>query len=122
MTIVYLDDDKIQHLLMKKLIKLNLPGSTSEFFENADELSNWLKENHADLILSDLNLEGGSGWDFVADFISNSDAPIVFITGHVSSDDLKKSTQFSRVKGVLEKPLSKDDWELISSLVTPEKD
>ncbi|SHO63229.1 response regulator [Algoriphagus zhangzhouensis] len=120
MTIVYLDDDKIQHLLMKKLIKLNLPGSTSEFFENAEELNNWLQGNSASLILSDLNLEGGSGWDFVEEFISNSEAPIVFITGHVSSDDLKKSSQYSRVKGVLEKPLSKENWELILELVSSE--
>lgn len=116
-SIIYLDDDLIQHMLMKKLLKIHIPGSSTEFFHEPEKLKIWLQENKADLILSDLNLEGESGWDLVEDFMKISDAPIVFITGHASPDDKKKAKNFPQVKQVLEKPLEKEDWEKIASLI-----
>jgi DNA-binding response OmpR family regulator len=85
--LVYLDDDKIQHLLMRKLIKIYLPNCTVDFFSEPESLSSWLEENQVDLILSDLNFERSSGWDWVADFSSKSSAPVVFITANSSPDD-----------------------------------
>ena len=74
-SIIYLDDDMIQHMLMKKLLKIHIPESNTQFFHEPEKLKIWLQENKADLILSDLNLEGESGWDLVEDFTKISDAP-----------------------------------------------
>lgn len=115
--LVYLDDDKIQHLLMKKLLKIHLPNSTVEFFSEPQQLDLWLAENQADLILSDLNFEASSGWDWVAKFSSKSAAPIVFITANSSPDDHRKLGEFPTVKWVIEKPISAEDWASIGSLI-----
>ncbi len=114
--LVYLDDDKIQHLLMRKLIKIYLPACTVEFFSEPERLDSWLAENHADLILSDLNFETSSGWDWVAGFSSKSAAPIVFVTANSSPEDRRKATEFSRVKGLMEKPISEEDWSMLAGL------
>ena len=115
--LAYLDDDKIQHLLMRKLIKIYLPNCTVDFFSEPENLSSWLEENQVDLILSDLNFETTSGWDWVADFSSKSSAPVVFVTASSSPEDRQKAREFSSVKGVMEKPISEEDWDSIAGLI-----
>ena len=115
--LAYLDDDKIQHLLMRKLINIYLPNCTVDFFNEPEKLSLWLEENQVDLILSDLNFETTTGWDWVADFSSKSSAPVVFVTANSSPDDRQKATEFSSVKGVMEKPISEEDWGTLGSLL-----
>lgn len=116
-TIVYLDDDKIQHLLMRKLIKIHFPESQVEFFSSPEDVEVWLQSNHADLILSDLNLDGESAWDWVPNFLKISSAPIIFITGHVGLNDKKNGEKYPQVLALYEKPLADDDWrEIVSSI------
>lgn len=115
--LVYLDDDRIQRLLMIKLVKIHLPHCTTEFFSEPEQLSVWLNENQVDLILSDLNFEGSNGWDWVTEFASKSAAPIVFVTANSTQEDRRKVSEFSNVKSVIEKPISEDNWQEISDLI-----
>lgn len=116
--IVYLDDDLVQHILMKKLMKIHLPEWTSEFFSNPQELTNWLAEKQTDLILSDLNLENGSAWNWIERFTEISAAPLVFLTAHATPDDLAKMTDFPQVKMIFEKPLAEYDWQKIAGIIS----
>lgn len=116
-SIVYLDDDKVQHLLMKKMVKIHLPDSSIEFFNSPENLSQWLQENEAKLILSDVNFEGSSAWDWLEDFASKTDAPVVLLTAYASQEDLRKAGDFSRLKAIWEKPLSPENWKKISSWI-----
>ncbi|WP_026952077.1 response regulator [Algoriphagus mannitolivorans] len=116
--IVYLDDDRIQHLLMKKIIKIQLPEWTSENFSQPEELCDWLATNETDIILSDLNLENSSAWDWVDKFQKISAAQIVFLTAHASPEDFQKQEQFMNVKFIFEKPLSGENWEEIKGMIS----
>lgn len=118
--LVYLDDDRIQHLLMKKMTKIFLPDCKAEFFTEPQSLSSWLGENRTNLIVSDLNLEGDSGWEWVAEFASKSAAPIVFVTASASPEDRLKAAGFSTVKSVMEKPLSEENWQQLADLIQGE--
>ena len=116
--IVYLDDDRIQHLLMKKIIKIQLPEWSSENFSQPEELCEWLSKNEADVILSDLNLENTSAWAWVNKFKDISNAQIVFLTAHAAPDDFEKLGQFANVKFIFEKPLTEENWAEIKGLVS----
>ncbi len=116
--LVYLDDDRIQHLLMKKLTKIHLPDSTVEFFSEPEVLCSWLEKNDLDLILSDLNFEHSSGWDWVVDFGLKTTAPIVFVTASASVEDQRKLGRFPSVKRIIEKPVSAENWSELKELIS----
>ncbi|TFV93140.1 response regulator [Algoriphagus kandeliae] len=111
--LLFLDDDRIQHLLMRKLFQLHLPNWDYEFFENAQAAKTWLSQNPVELIISDLNLETESGWDFAAEISTFSNAPLVFLTSNISPEDSQKKVQFSQVKLLLEKPLNESGFAQI---------
>lgn len=115
--LVYLDDDRIQHLLMKKLIKIYLPGCSVEVFSEPEALDAWLADHQPDLILSDLNFETSSGWDWVESFAAKSSSPIVFVTASCSPEDRRKAANFAEVKAVIEKPISEENWKMLEALI-----
>ena len=116
--LVYLDDDRIQHLLMKKLMKIHLPDCSVEFFSEPEILLSWLEENDPDLILSDLNFEHSSGWDWMDEFASHTNAPIIFVTANSSVEDKKKLASFPLVKRIIEKPISAENWDELKQLIS----
>jgi CheY-like chemotaxis protein len=116
--IAYLDDDQIQHLLVRKLIKIHLPNCTSEFFSEPESLEAWLNNNPVDLIISDINFGDSSGWDWVEIFSAKTAAPIVFVTASCLPEDRRKINEFSEVKGVFEKPISEADWRRLAELIS----
>lgn len=116
--LVYLDDDRIQHLLMKKLMKIHLPDCSVEFFSEPEILLSWLEENDPDLILSDLNFEHSSGWDWMGEFASHTNAPIIFVTANSSVEDKKKLASFPLVKRIIEKPISAENWDELKQLIS----
>ncbi|MCS5491805.1 response regulator [Algoriphagus limi] len=111
--LIFLDDDRIQHLLMRKLFQFHLPDWDFEFFENARDAKVWLSQNPVDLIISDLNLDTESGWDFVKEIGEYSETPVVFLTSNISPEDSQKKEQFSQVKLLLEKPLEESGFAQI---------
>jgi CheY-like chemotaxis protein len=118
-TLVYLDDDAVQRLLMRKLVKIHLPHCIAEFFSEPETLSSWLDENRADLILSDLNFDSSCGWDWVAEFTSKTEAPIVFVTANCSPEDYRKAREIRQVEWVMDKPISEENWRSLRQLISP---
>ncbi|NNT72081.1 response regulator [Flavobacterium sp. IMCC34852] len=68
------DDDKVHHFIIKKLLEKNDVRADISFFENGYEALNDLKvklhndENLPDLILLDINMPVLDGWQFLAEF------------------------------------------------------
>ena len=74
-----------------------LADSTAEYFNlfgvntvavyGADECLNFFKENTAELILLDINLDDGSGLDLCRRLRETTSIPILFISARTSDDD-----------------------------------
>lgn len=74
-----------------------LADSTAEYFNlfdvkaaavySAGECRGFLKENAVDLILLDINLGDGSGFDLIKELRINTSIPILFISARTSDDD-----------------------------------
>lgn len=68
------DDDKVHHFIIKKLLEKNNIQVNATFFENGDVALKDLKskllkgENPPDLILLDINMPVLDGWQFLEEF------------------------------------------------------
>ena len=106
--IVSIDDDKIQHILLKKRV-LIIDSSAKVFpFEEPESAMDFLSANKTDLIFLDLNFPGISGWDLLQKLQEITDAPVVVLTGNISRDEQEKITEFPQAIRLLEKPISND--------------
>lgn len=89
------DDDKIHHFMIKKLLQNNQIEVNPSFFENGFEAINGLKNcisngaNLPDLILLDINMPILDGWQFLEEFktIKNNLSKEIVINILTSSDD-----------------------------------
>lgn len=89
------DDDKIVHFIIKKLLSANNIDVNSSFFENGYEALKDLKnkldtiEHLPDLILLDINMPIVDGWQFLEEFklLKNSIAKKITIYIISSSDN-----------------------------------
>lgn len=74
-----------------------LADSTAEYFNlfgvntavaySAEECNKFFKENTAELLLLDINLGDGSGFNLCKDLRKSTDIPILFISARTSDDD-----------------------------------
>lgn len=74
-----------------------LADSTAEYFNlfgvktvavyGAEECRNFMRENEAQLLLLDINLGDGSGFELCRQLRENLDIPILFISARTSDDD-----------------------------------
>ena len=104
--IISIDDDKIQHILVKKRM-LQADSSVQLFpFDEPQNALDWLQENTADLILMDLNFPGLSGWDLLQEIGKISKIPVVVLTGNISPYELEKMKDFPQAIRLFEKPIS----------------
>ncbi len=79
------DDEKI--LADSTAEYFNLFGVKTAVTYGADGCRNFFKENSAELILLDINLGDGSGFDLCRQLRADTDIPILFISARTSDDD-----------------------------------
>lgn len=110
--IVFIDDDKVQHMINKKiLLKIN-PNLQLNFFESPQLALNWLNENNADILLLDINMPEMKGWEVLNHLEERGiDIEVKMLTSSVAPEDLEKSKNYEMVSGFLVKPLKEEAVE-----------
>ncbi len=79
------DDEKV--LADSTAEYFNLFGVTTVTVYGVDECRKFFKDNTAELILLDINLGDGSGFDFCKELRETTNIPILFISARTSDDD-----------------------------------
>jgi CheY-like chemotaxis protein len=110
--IVLIDDDPINNLINKRLIKkLTLSSNIKEFLE-AEEALKYLQSLpplKQVLILVDINMPVMNGWDFLkeyAHFECSRRDTIIMLSSSIDFQDRQKTKDFPYVDGFIEKPLT----------------
>ncbi len=80
-----IDDEKM--LADSTAEYFNLFGVTTYAVYSVESCRKFLKDNTADLILLDINLEDGSGFDLCKELREITNIPILFISARTSDDD-----------------------------------
>lgn len=108
--ILVLDDDKIQHLLLRKRVNLITTNVEFKSFEKPVDALKFINENPVDMILSDLNLGIMDGWEFVEELDKvNFGGKLYLLTGSVILEDRERALSDPRISGFFEKPISESD-------------
>ncbi len=79
------DDEKLLADSTKEYF--NLFGVTTAAVYGAEECRSFIKDNRAELILLDINLQDGNGFDLCKELRTTTDIPILFISARESDDD-----------------------------------
>ena len=95
-----IDDEKI--LADSTAEYFNLFGVSTFAVYGADGCRSFFADNSAQLILLDINLGGGSGFDLCRRLREKTDVPILFISARTSDDD-KIAVLRAKVKAVLKR-------------------
>lgn len=120
-----IDDDKIFHFIINKLLAKNDINANLSFFHNGLEALHKIKENLVDnsvlpdLILLDINMPILDGWQFLEEyqqikqhFIKQPEIYLISSSDNVMDTD--KAKEFSDViKNYLLKPVNNQDIESI---------
>ncbi|WP_113924394.1 response regulator [Cognataquiflexum aquatile] len=107
--LIFVDDDKIQHMINRKNILRINPEIDLLFFENPFEALGWLKDNDTDLLILDVNMPEMQGWDFLDELNKmNKKVPVKMLTSSMDPMDVEKSHRYPQVSGFLVKPLSNE--------------
>lgn len=119
------DDDKIFHFIIKKLLLNNNINVIPSFFENGMEAIEGLKrkldtgENQPDLILLDINMPILDGWQFLEEFkvlkkLIQKQIVIYIISSSDNQYDLDKAKDYTEeVTDYYLKPMSGDEIKAI---------
>lgn len=125
--IYVVDDDKVFHFIIKKLLENNNINVKPDFFENGLLAINGLKkkiiegENLPDLILLDINMPVLDGWQFLEEFKVlkgkiNKDVIIYIVSSSDNKSDLNKAKTFQdEVKDYYLKPMTSEDLKAMFS-------
>jgi two-component system chemotaxis response regulator CheY len=121
------DDDKIFHFLIKKLLSSNNIDVSPNFFENGLQAIDQIKsnlnngENPPDLILLDINMPVLDGWQFLEEFRLlkeriQKEITIYIISSSNHTTDIDKANLYkTEVKDYFLKPMTSDSLKLIFS-------
>jgi CheY-like chemotaxis protein len=119
------DDDKIFHFIIRKMLDRRGIDVNIMFFENGQDAITELREKVAcskavpDLILLDINMPILDGWQFLEEYQQMKDQleqqpDIYLISSSDSPVDTGKAKEFSHIiKDYLLKPMDNDDIEQI---------
>jgi CheY-like chemotaxis protein len=121
------DDDKIFHFIIKKLLLNNNINVIPNFFENGLQAIEGIKnklnkgENPPDLILLDINMPILDGWQFLEEFKAlkdklSKDIVIYIVSSSDNVTDKNKAKSYqAEVKNYYLKPMTADDLKEIFS-------
>ena len=119
------DDDPIARLLIRKTLE-RVDGLETKEMDNGEvalkEVDRVIRENlpHPRIILLDLNMPVMDGWEFLEAYENrDQDLPetkIVILTSSINPADNEKSKRYSKVSGLIHKPLTVED---LKSILTP---
>lgn len=121
-TILIIDDNELDHILYKRIIKRSNRVDNVISFSYADEALEFLKREdrvNIDVIFLDINMPRMNGFEFLAaatDQLGDSfaDAVIVMLTTSLATQDKERANQFDVVKAFLNKPLTVGDIDFIA--------
>jgi CheY-like chemotaxis protein len=115
--VAIIDDDRIFHILTKKMLGItNFASKISEFFDGQEAID-YLIENHdqqeaiPDLIFLDIQMPFLDGWQFLDQFITltfEKEITVYIVSSSISTLDHDKSTRYDKVKGFIVKPFPRD--------------
>jgi CheY-like chemotaxis protein len=116
-TILVLDDDKIQHLLLKKRLALLDVEVQLIFFEDALMALDYIQTFPPDIVISDINLQKLDGWQFLEKVTELRFAGKFFLlSGSILQDDRIRANKDSSVSGFFEKPIQESELIYILGL------
>lgn len=110
--IVLIDDDPINNLINKRLIKKLIISSCVKEFLEAEEALKYIRslnQPNKVLILVDINMPVMNGWDFLKEYAeveSSREDTIIMLSSSIDFQDRQKSKDFPYVDGFIEKPLT----------------
>ena len=106
-SILIVDDDRVQHMINRKILLRCDPSLKLHFFENPLEALDWLQENSADLLLLDINMPEMKGWEFLEIMIQRQiKMEVKMFSSSIDPRDVEKSKNYDLVTGFLVKPLN----------------
>ncbi|WP_333599953.1 response regulator [Flavobacterium sp.] len=108
--LLVVDDDKVHHFIIKKLLEKNDIQVNMSFFENGHDALHHLKSklkkksNSTDLILLDINMPVLDGWQFLEEFkeIQKDISSEIIIYVVSSSDSSINEDRIEEFKDVIE--------------------
>lgn len=113
--ILFVDDDKIQHMINKKNMLRFRPDLELFFFDNPFLALDWLAKNKADLLLLDVNMPEMNGWEFLDELNKLKIlVDVKMLTSSLDPDDIESSMSYTQISGFLIKPLQN---EVISDIL-----
>jgi CheY-like chemotaxis protein len=111
-TIILIDDDDIQHYIVKTTLNKIEPTINLIAFLSASKALEYLKNiDHEQLpifILLDLNMHIMDGWEFLNTYKNfESKADVMIVTSSIDQNDIIQSKKYQEVKQFISKPLNK---------------
>lgn len=124
MTVYIIDDDPLSIFMSRYLLSLEPGIRVIKGFASAGEalaqLTTEGPASYPDVMLLDLNMPGMDGWEFL-EAMTRFDAQLkdrcslYILTSSLEVTDLSRSASYPIVSGLIQKPLSREDVQLILS-------
>jgi len=123
--LVVIDDDPIDHFLIKHMLRGNEFFDTTTYTSYGSLILDYIEENSdkpeklPDVILLDLNMPMFTGWDFLERMQSISpnvkkNIKVHVLTSSVRMEDTEHAEQYPFVRSVISKPLNPSTIEKIT--------